>query len=121
MVAGLITFGSAGPRAAAPQEAIVHAGVPLAPEVIRRHPDGRVMVRAIRLTEPLRVDGRLDEEVYRREASFGDFIQTLPREGAPATERISDSLLPDLPQLDSRAADSRSRADQDGGSECACR
>ena len=48
---------------------------------------GRATVRAIRLTTGLRVDGRLDEPVYREVAPVSDFIQQLPDEGAPATER----------------------------------
>ena len=46
-----------------------------------------VTVRAINLTEPLSLDGRLDEEVYRTVAGATDFIQQVPREGSPATER----------------------------------
>ncbi|MCY4074696.1 MAG: hypothetical protein OXH04_04620, partial [Acidobacteria bacterium] len=48
---------------------------------------GRATVRAIRLATGLRVDGRLDEPVYREVAPVSDFIQQLPDEGAPATER----------------------------------
>jgi hypothetical protein len=55
--------------------------------VISRGANGRVVVRATRLTEPLRIDGRLDEAVYADVPPISDFIQTLPSEGAPATER----------------------------------
>ena len=47
----------------------------------------RRVVRAVRITEPLRIDGRLDEAVYSEVPSISDFIQTVPNEGAPATER----------------------------------
>ncbi len=60
---------------------------PVAPEVIVRGDNGRVMVRATRLTKPLTMDGVLDEEVYTQVKSMSDFIQTVPNEGAPATER----------------------------------
>ena len=44
-------------------------------------------MRAVRLTEPLRVDGSLDERVYHDVPALSDFIQTEPVEGAPATEK----------------------------------
>ena len=59
---------------------------PIPPAVVTRD-GGRATVRAIRLMTGLRVDGRLDEPVYREVAPVSDFIQQLPDEGAPATER----------------------------------
>ena len=75
--------GSALPRAstAAP------APDPIPPETVSRTPEGAVTVRAVRLPEPLRLDGRLDERVYREVPAISVFIQQLPTEGAPATER----------------------------------
>jgi hypothetical protein len=55
--------------------------------LLTRDGAGQVSIRAIRLTEPLGIDGRLDEEVYRTVAPIGEFIQTLPRENATPTER----------------------------------
>lgn len=43
-------------------------------------------MRATRIEAPLRLDGRLDEAVYREVAPTSGFIQQLPREGVPATE-----------------------------------
>ena len=43
-------------------------------------------VRAYRLTAPLRIDGRLDEEIYASIAPIDGFVQQLPVEGVPATE-----------------------------------
>ena len=60
---------------------------PVAPDVISRGENGRIVVRAVRLAEPLRVDGRLDEAVYRDVKPISDFIQSTPQAGAPATER----------------------------------
>ena len=37
-------------------------------------------------TAPLRIDGRLDDEIYAAIPPIGGFIQQLPREGDPATE-----------------------------------
>ena len=44
-------------------------------------------MRAVRLTAPLSVDGRLDEGIYDNALSISDFIQNDPAEGAPATEK----------------------------------
>jgi len=60
---------------------------PIAPEVISRGENGRVVVRATRVTEPLRIDGRLDEAVYSQVKPISGFIQTLPAEGQPASEK----------------------------------
>ena len=60
---------------------------PVAPETIMRDADGRATVRATRVTEPLRVDGRLDEAIYEQAQSFSGLVQQFPDEGAPATER----------------------------------
>ena len=66
---------------------------PLAPNVISRDGDGRATVRAVRLTESIRVDGILDERMYREIPSISDFIQTEPVEGALATERTEAWVL----------------------------
>ena len=60
---------------------------PVPPQVISRGENGRVVVRATRLTEPLRIDGRLDESVYSNVPAITDFIQTLPAEGQVSTEK----------------------------------
>jgi len=46
---------------------------------------GRV-VRAVRLVEPLTLDGRLDEPIYGTVPPAGDFVQQEPLEGAATTE-----------------------------------
>ena len=60
---------------------------PVPPEVIARDAVGRATIRAVRLTAPIRVDGRLDEAVYASVPPISDFIQTEPLEGSPATEK----------------------------------
>lgn len=60
---------------------------PVPPESITRDERGRATVRAIRLTEPLRVDGRLDEPVYTEYRPFGGLIQVVPDYGKESTER----------------------------------
>jgi hypothetical protein len=60
---------------------------PVAPDVISRGENGRVVVRAIRLEKPLDVDGRLDETVYRDAPPISGFIQAVPDAGQPSTEK----------------------------------
>jgi len=60
---------------------------PVAPATISRDAEGRATVRAVRLTEPLEIDGILNEPMYDAVESFSGFIQQVPDEGAPATER----------------------------------
>jgi hypothetical protein len=66
---------------------------PVLPDTISRDESGRVMVRAVRLGAPLRLDGRLDEAVYREIRPASDFIQTDPLDGAPATEKTELWIL----------------------------
>jgi hypothetical protein len=60
---------------------------PTAPDVIRRDSEGRATVRAVRVAQPLRIDGALDEALYREVPSMSEFIQVEPDGGQPATER----------------------------------
>lgn len=60
---------------------------PVPPASITRDAEGRATVRAHRLVEALRLDGRLDEPMYTQVEPIGDFIQQEPREGQPATEK----------------------------------
>ena len=57
------------------------------PAVISRDENGRVTVRATRISEPIVLDGKLDELVYSRVPALSDFIQQEPHEGSPATEK----------------------------------
>ena len=60
---------------------------PVAPAVINRDEKGRITIRAIRLKEPLTIDGRLDDRIYEEVPSIADFVQQEPAEGEPETER----------------------------------
>jgi hypothetical protein len=60
---------------------------PEPPESITRDDRRRATVRAIKLTEPLHLDGKLDEEVYAAHRPFGGFIQVAPKYGAESTEK----------------------------------
>ena len=60
---------------------------PQLPSTVSRDTSGRVTVRAIALTAPLRLDGNLDEEIYQTITPISDFVQNEPQIGAPGTER----------------------------------
>ena len=90
--AALATIGPWAPAAEAQAPAAVRQSggdppPPVAPATLSRDGAGHATVRAIRLDQPLRLDGALDESVYNDFPSISDFIQQVPREGASATER----------------------------------
>ena len=77
---------SAAGFAAAPT--LIHGPPPpLPPEVAARDDLGRLTMRAVRLAAPLRLDGRLDELVYREVPPVTGFIQQEPVEGEPAADQ----------------------------------
>ena len=65
---------------------------PEAPATINRDAAGRATIRAVRVAG-LEVDGALDEAAYRETPPFSDFVQTLPLEGQPASERTEVWVL----------------------------
>src|SRR6185295_229406 len=44
-------------------------------------------VTATRVTKPIKVDGRFDDEAYQLVMPYGDFVQQDPQEGEPASEK----------------------------------
>lgn len=75
---------SGGPRSSAALDA---PPAPVPPAVLSRDAEGNVTIRAIRLSEPLALDGRLDDRLYRDTLPIDQFVQQEPREGDPATEK----------------------------------
>src|SRR5262245_10633010 len=92
-LAGLGALCAALPAYAGQNQTILGPPAPIAPSVISRDDDGRATVRAMRLPQPVRLDGQLDEPFYREVLSMSDFIQMEPRNGAPATERTEAWLF----------------------------
>lgn len=84
---------------AAPTTRLVGPAAPLPPAVVARNERGDATIRATRLATPLRLDGQLNDEVYRLVPAVTDFIQALPREGALATERTEAWVLFDNDSL----------------------
>ena len=60
---------------------------------VTRDTDGRLTIRAVRLNEGLQLDGRLDEPAYDEIPAISGFIQQMPNEGAPATEKTEVWIL----------------------------
>ena len=63
------------------------------PAIVERTAPDRVTVRAVRVATPLKIDGRLDEDVYQSVEAISGFLQQEPREGEPATERTDAWIL----------------------------
>lgn len=98
LAAVLTTVIPAGVAAQAPAKLVTAvaapgAPAPVAPEVITRDAQGRATVRALRLTEPLRFDGVLDDPIYTRELPFGGFTQSVPDTGQPSSQRTEAWVL----------------------------
>lgn len=74
-------------------------GAPIPPAVVSRDATGGVTVRAVRVDQPLRIDGQLDEAVYAQVEAISGFIQNDPAEGEPATEKTEVWLLFDSDQI----------------------
>lgn len=73
---------------------------PVAPEVVSRNAARtQAILRAVRVTTPLRIDGRLDEEVYQTIQPVSGFVQMEPAEGEPATEQTEVWVLFDQDNL----------------------
>src|SRR5689334_11851564 len=53
------------------------------------------VVTALRITEEINLDGRLDEPVWQLAIPAGDFYQRLPRNGVPASEKSEVRFLYD--------------------------
>ena len=68
-------------------------GIPVPPAVMAHDADGRVIVRATRIAEPIIVDGQLDDPAYQQIQAISGFVQQLPDEGEPATEPTDVWLL----------------------------
>ncbi len=67
---------------------------PVAPATVTRA-NGRVVVRAIRLPTPLVIDGSLDEAAYSENEPIDGFIQTVPANGRPVSERTEAWVMYD--------------------------
>jgi hypothetical protein len=76
---------AAGAQPLAPNDRL--SPPPDPPAAVSRDEHGGVTVRAVRLQQPIALDGRLDDEVYQSTEAIGGFIQQEPSEGAAASER----------------------------------
>ncbi len=66
--------------------AAVAQPAPVPPEVVSRDANGHATLRAVRITTPPQIDGKLDEQIYKDIKPASDFIQQEPLEGRPATD-----------------------------------
>ncbi len=85
LVLGLLAISAGAASAQVP--ALIDAPLPPeAPATISRDAQGRATIRAVRTPAPIKVDGRLDEDIYAVVPPAGGFIQQTPNPGEPATE-----------------------------------
>src|SRR5262245_51573417 len=79
LAAALLAIAALGavPRASAAQQGEA---------TVSRDGSGGVTVRAIHVPDGIRIDGRLDEEIYLTTPPISDFVQQEPDEGRLATE-----------------------------------
>jgi len=54
-----------------------------------------VIIKAIKLVQPVEIDGKVDEQVWSTTNGFNNFIQRDPDEGAPPSERTNIKLAYD--------------------------
>lgn len=57
------------------------------------------VVTAVRITEPITLDGRLEEAVWKQATPATDFFQRLSHNGAPSLERTEARFLYDAENL----------------------
>jgi hypothetical protein len=85
--------------AAAPTVAQPLAGTTVSPpaglpsSMLTHDADGRVIVAATRIPQPIKMDGRLDDAPYREVPPVSEFIQQEPDEGAPSTHKTDVWVL----------------------------
>ena len=75
--------------AASPGSAQTPSGSP----VFSRDAAGKTTLRAVRLRAPIRLDGKLDEDVYRDVPPIDDFLQAEPLNGPPASQKTEFWIL----------------------------
>jgi hypothetical protein len=70
-----------------PADIAAQATSPATPVAAGPHAQPAPSIGAVRLTSPVTVDGKLDEEVWRTAPAATEFRQSQPDEGKPATQR----------------------------------
>jgi hypothetical protein len=84
----------ANPAAAQPDNVGADpAAVTAATAILSQDETGRRIVRAVRIREPIRIDGQLDDAAYRDVPPITEFIQQVPKNGAPVSERTEMWVL----------------------------
>ncbi len=78
---------TAAQQPARPAPAPAGPPAPTLPATISRDDQGRATLRAVRVTTPMRMDGKLDESLYSSVQPASGFIQMEPSAGQPASEK----------------------------------
>ena len=75
---------------AADSPAASRAATPVSPPAsptLTRDAEGHITVHATRVRQPIKIDGRLDDETYLSVSPITEFIQQEPQSGVPISER----------------------------------
>ena len=82
-----VNFSALTPRAQQPQPTTYTSSAPQPQEATTRR------IKILHVTEPIKIDGRLDELSWSQAEAVTDFRQQEPNEGSPATEKTEVRLL----------------------------
>ncbi len=84
----------AGAQVPVPSRASIDGPTPpTPPATVARSDDARITIRAIRLDEPIELDGALEEDVYEANPPATGFVQQYPNSGEAATEETEVWIL----------------------------
>src|SRR5689334_20974107 len=89
-----------------PSAALPQISVPQIPIELNENPavlplqsssqnSGAHRIRALRISDPIKIDGHLDEPAWSQAQAATDFRQQSPTEGAPASEKTEVRVLYD--------------------------
>jgi hypothetical protein len=85
LVVGLLALATGAPQARAQEPVVTPSSV--SPAASGPSEPGVVSLRAVRVAQPLSIDGELTEAFYTSTPAISGFVQTLPVEGAQPSER----------------------------------
>lgn len=102
LVCALLLLPSAPSRAQSgpgTRPALNASPTPVPPAVVSQDNAGHVTIRATRVTEPIKIDGKLDDRAYSEVQAISGLIQLQPRDGEPVSEKTEMWILFDNENL----------------------
>jgi hypothetical protein len=93
VVSALVFLAVESPAAAQSASASPSPAAPVPNSVLSHDDTGRLLVRATRISKPINIDGKLDDEAYLTVPSITELIQMVPKNGAPVSEQTAMWLM----------------------------